>query len=71
MSARTEERIAYTLREAAEQCGVSVTYLRAAIKSQGRSGEVPPLRAKFLGGRAGYRIKRADLTAWVDSLPDA
>ena len=64
-------RLAYSLRQAADLASVSTETLKRAIKSQGRPGEIPPLPAKFIGGRAGYRVRHVDLVKWVDSLPDA
>ena len=63
--------LAYTLRDAATAASVSPAFLRRAIKSQGRPDEPPPLPAKFIGGRAGYRVRHVDLVKWVDALPDA
>lgn len=64
-------RIAYSVRDAAEVAGVSTQLILRAIKSQGRQGEPPHLPAKFLGGRAGYRVKHSHLESWVDKFPDA
>ena len=51
----TAQRLAYSVRDAAHEAGVSENYVRAAIKSPGGPGYPPPLKAKFVGGRAGYR----------------
>ncbi len=67
----TAQRLAYSVRDAAHEAGVSENYVRAAIKSPGGPGYPPPLKAKFVGGRAGYRITGPNLTAWVESWPDA
>lgn len=61
---------AYTVREAAEIASVSVGTIRHAIKSVDDNA-MPHLRAKMLGGRAGYRIKDADLDDWIDRWQDA
>lgn len=65
------DKLAYTTREAAELASVSTNYVLAGIKSDGAPSSVRPLPAKFLGGRAGYRITHKALEAWIDSLPDA
>lgn len=62
-------RLAYTRREAAEMCGVSVDTIRRA-KAKG------DLKAKRLtsdesraGGKELYRLE--DLQAWLEGLADA
>jgi hypothetical protein len=64
------EPICYRLADAAEACGVSVKFLRAAINS---TDPTKALRAKRLGDSptAPFVIPRAELQRWVDNLPDA
>lgn len=68
-------KVLYTVKEAAEATGISQEALLAAIKGKTRtSGKpstvvLPRLRARQATGEA-YRITHADLTAWVDQLPD-
>lgn len=66
----TDTKLAYTVREAADSAGVSVGMVRHAIKSTDDK-VMPHLKAKFLGGRAGYRIKAVDLKDWIDRWADA
>lgn len=66
----TAPKLTYPLREAADIASVSVEHLRAAIRSTDDT-KIPHLKAKFLGGRAGYRIKAADLHDWIDRWRDA
>lgn len=57
------ERLAYTIAEAAEAVGVSVTTIRRAIAS----GALP---VRFLGqGRTRPSIDRDDLVAWIKAAP--
>ena len=58
----TEQREALSRQEAAELYGVSFDTIKRAVNSG-------HLRAKRVGRR--YRIGRADLRAWFESLPDA
>lgn len=69
MNAQSQPRLAYTRREAAELCSVSVDTI-AKAKARGE------LKAKRLtadesraGGKELYRL--ADLEAWLNSLADA
>ncbi len=64
VAGRDAER-AYSPEEAAAVKGVSVTYIRDAIKSTG----VHHLRAKRVGRY--LRIRASDLDEWFDGLPDA
>ena len=66
----TAPKLAYTVREAADVASVSVGTVRHAIRSTDDNA-MPHLRAKYLGGRAGYRIKAADLVDWIDRWQDA
>lgn len=66
----TAPKLAYTVREAADSAGVSVGHIRHAIKSTDDT-TMPHLKAKFLGGRAGYRIRAVDLADWIDRWQDA
>jgi len=72
------DKVAYTLREAADATGFSEsTVLRAihttGVDKDGKATFPPPLKAKRAGDgtKAGYRIERAALEAWVASFPDA
>jgi hypothetical protein len=62
--------LAYSVKDAAVAASVSENTIRVAIKTDG-SGKIPPLPAKFMGGRRGYVITHKALEAWIDSLPDA
>lgn len=62
MTTALEAREALTREEAAELYGVSFSTIKRAI----HAGH---LRAKRVGVQ--YRVSRADLRAWWDSLPDA
>ena len=64
-------QLAYSVKDVAAAAGVSENFVRACIKSPGGQGYPPPLRAKFIGGRAGYRVQHAHLTEWIESWEDA
>lgn len=69
MTALTE-RFALTVREAADLTPFSADTLERAIKATDPASFPPPLRAKR--DSRGRRIVLArDLSAWLDSLPDA
>jgi len=64
------ERVALTLKEAADLTPFSVDTLDRATKATDPQSFPPPLRAKR--DSKGRRIVLArDLSAWLDSLPDA
>lgn len=64
------ERVALTLKEAAELTPFSVDTLERATKATDPHAFPPPLRAKR--DSRGRRIVLArDLSSWLDSLPDA
>lgn len=60
--------VAYTVRDAADAAGVSADTIRRAIHSTGADGDLPPLPARRVGAR--ILIRRVDLVAWVDALPE-
>lgn len=63
MTAPTFTRIAYTVVEAAEACGVSRATIDAAI----RNGD---LVANYAGAKGGKKLIRAvELDNWVAALP--
>lgn len=66
-------KLLYTLAEAAEVAGVSVTTLRRAINATDPRSFPPPLVAKRvgLGEKAHRRILATELERWVKALPDA
>ena len=64
----TDKRL-LTIEEAAASVGYHPSTLRRAIHTTDPSSFPPPLKAKKPGGT--YRIRSADLDAWVDSLDDA
>lgn len=62
-------RIAYSLKEAAEQVQQSVDTLRKAIRTTELGAFPPPLKAKRDGKK--YLVLHAELVRWAESLPDA
>lgn len=66
-------KLAYSLREAADQTPYSVDTLRRAIAATDPKTFPPPLKAKRGGSerKPVYTIRHVDLVAWLDSLPDA
>lgn len=58
--------ITYTITKAAEVTGLSADFIRRAIKATDPEMHLP---AKMAGSR--YIIRRDDLEAWVNNLPDA
>jgi hypothetical protein len=66
-------RIAYDIKQAAEQVSVSVDTIRRAIRATDPGAYPPPLKAKQTGSdkKPAYRILHADLEAWASSLKDA
>lgn len=67
-------RIAYDIRQAAEQVSVSIDTIRRAIRATDPATYPPPLKAKRTGSsekKPAYRILHADLEAWASSLKDA
>ena len=73
-----KDKVAYTVAEAAQATGVSMsTILRAihttGVDKDGRPTFPPPLRAKRkgLGAKAELSINADALKAWHDAWPDA
>ena len=68
MSDLDSTKLAYNKAEAAAACGVSEKTLERAVKSR-----PPQLLAKRTGpnGRGPFIFQRAELEAWLESLPDA
>lgn len=67
-------RIAYDIKQAAEQVSVSVDTIRRAIRATDPNAYPPPLPAKRMGSsdrKPSYRISHPALMAWFNSLPDA
>ena len=66
-------RIAYDLKQAAEQVSVSIDTIRRAIRATDPNAYPPPLRAKRTGSekKPSYRVSHTNLMAWYDSLKDA
>ena len=66
-------RIAYDLKQAAEQVSVSIDTIRRAIRATDPNAYPPPLKAKRSGSdkKPAYRVLHADLEAWASSLKDA
>lgn len=58
--------LTYTLSGAAAVTGLSVDYIRRAIKSTDPDQHLP---ARMAGTK--YLIRRDDLEAWIDRLPEA
>ena len=58
--------LTYTLSGAAAVTGLSVDYIRRAIKSTDPDLHLP---ARMAGTK--YLIRRDDLEAWIDRLPEA
>jgi len=71
LEVRGMTRLAYSVKDAAQAAGVSENFVRACIRSPGGEGYPPPLVAKFIGGRAGYRIQHKQLEAWIEGWKDA
>lgn len=55
------DKLAYTLDEAADACGVSVDVIRRAIRTKDLPVRYPTSRPV---------IRRSDLEAWVDAAPE-
>ncbi|GEA84395.1 hypothetical protein CGE01nite_16460 [Cellulomonas gelida] len=66
---RDRSRMAYTISEAAELAGTSVSRIQKAIHGSEAATGLPTLRARRLGRR--YAILAKDLEAWLESLPEA
>ena len=58
--------IAYNLQRASELTGLSVDFLRRAIKATDPDFHLP---ARMAGTK--YLIRKDDLEAWIDRLPEA
>ena len=58
--------LTYTLSGAAAVTGLSVDYIRRAVKSTDPDLHLP---ARMAGTK--YIIRRDDLEAWIDRLPEA
>lgn len=58
--------IAYTLQRASELTGLSVDFLRKAVKATDPDLHLP---ARMAGTK--YLIRKDDLEAWIDRLPEA
>lgn len=58
--------LTYTLAGAAAVTGLSVDYIRRAVKSTNPDLHLP---ARMAGTK--YIIRRDDLEAWIDRLPEA
>lgn len=58
--------IAYNLQRASELTGLSVDFLRRAIKATDPDLHLP---ARMAGTK--YLIRKDDLEAWIDRLPEA
>lgn len=58
--------IAYNLQRASELTGLSVDFLRRAIKATDPDLHLP---AHMAGTK--YLIRKDDLEAWIDRLPEA
>jgi excisionase family DNA binding protein len=58
--------LTYTLSGAAAVTGLSVDYIRRAIKATDPDLHLP---ARMAGTK--YLIRRDDLEAWIDRLPEA
>ena len=63
----------YTIDEAAEAYGVSVSTLRRAAHSTDPDAFPPPIKAKRKGKgeKAGLSFHRTALDAWFEAWPDA
>lgn len=58
--------LTYTLSGAATATGLSVDYIRRAVKSTDPDLHLP---ARMAGTK--YLIRKDDLEAWIDRLPEA